>query len=55
MTSRFGLVSKKKWTKPLKILLSASLLTSMVVPTFASPVEAATNKTTTDLFDFRVH
>ncbi|WP_428907991.1 5'-nucleotidase C-terminal domain-containing protein [Niallia sp. Krafla_26] len=41
--------SKKKWQKPMNILLSASLLTSMVVPTFASPVEAATNKTTTDL------
>ncbi|MEH7274765.1 5'-nucleotidase C-terminal domain-containing protein [Neobacillus vireti] len=46
MKRKLDLISKKKWQKPFNVLLSASLLTSIVGPTFASPVEAATQKTT---------
>ena len=46
MKRKLNFMSKKKWQKPFNVLLSASLLTSIVGPTFASPVEAATNNTT---------
>ena len=48
MKRKLNFMSKKKWQKPFNVLLSASLLTSIVGPTFASPVEAAT-QTTADL------